>query len=142
MDTRVERIVLETGRHRIVGELTLPREGYRSRLSDYLNRGDMSFIPLANAMISPIDAERARSAGVDQVAVDRAFDELFGADAATNSTTTVLATRREAAAAVAQQEAQRAAAPAPARARRYNPYAAIPYVIGIAIFALEAFLIV
>lgn len=31
---------------------------------------------------------------------------------------------------------------APARARRYNPYAAIPYVIGIAIFALEAFLIV
>nr|UXN27564.1 glycosyltransferase family 2 protein [Curtobacterium flaccumfaciens] len=114
----------------------------------------------AQIPVSPIDAERARmngadagSAGsgsglpapletVDQVAVDRAFDELFGADAATNSTTTVLATRREAAAAVAQQEAQRAAAPASARARRYNPYAAIPYVIGIAIFALEAFLIV
>ena len=49
MDTRVERIVLETDRHRIVGDLTLPREGYRSRLSDYLNRGEMGFIPLANA---------------------------------------------------------------------------------------------
>jgi hyaluronan synthase len=108
----------------------------------------------AQIPVSPIDAERARATGssgsgsvapldtVDQVAVDRAFDELFGADAATNSTTTVLATRREAAAAVAQQEAQRAAAPAPARGRRYNPYAAIPYCIGIAIFALEAFLIV
>ncbi|HEY8001340.1 MAG: hypothetical protein ACHQJ5_03550 [Vicinamibacteria bacterium] len=54
MDTRVERIVLETDRHRIVGDLTMPREGYRSRLSDYLNRGEMAFIPLANAVISTI----------------------------------------------------------------------------------------
>ena len=52
MDTRVERIVLETDRHRIVGDLTMPREGYRSRLSDYLNRGEQAFIPLANAVIS------------------------------------------------------------------------------------------
>ncbi len=59
MDTRVERIVLETDRHRIVGDLTMPREGYRSRLSDYLNRGELAFIPLANAEISVIgqDAE-------------------------------------------------------------------------------------
>jgi hypothetical protein len=55
MDTRVERIVLETDRHRIVGDLTMPREGYRSRLSDYLNRGEMAFIPLANAVVTPID---------------------------------------------------------------------------------------
>jgi hypothetical protein len=55
MDTRVERVVLETDRHRIVGDLTMPREGYRSRLSDYLNRGEMAFIPLANALISGID---------------------------------------------------------------------------------------
>jgi hypothetical protein len=56
MDTRVERIVLETARHRIVGDLTMPREGYRSRLSDYLNRGELAFIPLANAVITTIDA--------------------------------------------------------------------------------------
>lgn len=54
MDTRIERIVLETDRYRIVGDLTLPREGYRSRLSDYLNRGDMAFIPLANVVIGPL----------------------------------------------------------------------------------------
>lgn len=94
--------------------------------------------------VSPIDA--ASRAGIDvptgdQRAADRAFDELFGPDATTNSTATVLATRRSA----AQAQASAAPAPAkqaPARVRRYNPYAAIPYCIGIAIFVLEAFLIV
>jgi hypothetical protein len=51
METRTERVVLETPSHRIVGDLTLPREGYRSRLSDFLNRGDVNFIPLVNADI-------------------------------------------------------------------------------------------
>jgi len=51
MDTRVERVILETPRHRIVGDLTLPREGYRSRLSDFLNRGDLDFVPLTDAEI-------------------------------------------------------------------------------------------
>jgi hypothetical protein len=51
METRVERVVLETEGHRIVGDLTLPREGYRSRLSDFLNRGDLDFIPLVNVEI-------------------------------------------------------------------------------------------
>jgi hypothetical protein len=55
MDTRVERIVLETDRHRIIGDLTMPSEGYRSRLSDYLNRGEMPFIPLANVEITLLD---------------------------------------------------------------------------------------
>lgn len=51
METRVERVIMETDRHRIVGDLTLPREGYRSRLSDFLNRGDLDFIPLVNVEI-------------------------------------------------------------------------------------------
>jgi hypothetical protein len=51
MEMRIERIVLETDRHLIMGDLHLPREGYRSRLSDYLNRGDDQFVPLANAEI-------------------------------------------------------------------------------------------
>jgi hypothetical protein len=51
VDTRVERIVLETERHRIVGDLSLPRDGYRSRLSDYLNQGEVAFIPLTDAEI-------------------------------------------------------------------------------------------
>ncbi len=55
MELRVERIVLETDRHRIVGDLHLPREGYRSRLSDYLNRGDDSFVALSNAELRPLN---------------------------------------------------------------------------------------
>jgi hypothetical protein len=55
METRVERVVLETDRHRIVGDLTLPREGHRSRLSDFLNSGDFGFIPLVNAEIHALN---------------------------------------------------------------------------------------
>ena len=56
MDSRTERVVLETDRHRIVGDLNLPRDGYLSRLSDFLNRGDLVFIPLVNATVAPLDA--------------------------------------------------------------------------------------
>ena len=55
MDQRVERVVLETDRHRIVGDLHLPKEGYRSRLSDFLNHGDLDFISLANAEIHSLN---------------------------------------------------------------------------------------
>ena len=46
---RIERVVLETTQHRVVGDLHMPREGYRSRLFDYLNRGDDQFVALSNA---------------------------------------------------------------------------------------------
>ena len=52
---RTERVVFETDRHMIVGSLTLPPEGYQSRLSDAVNRPDVSFIPLVDAEISPLD---------------------------------------------------------------------------------------
>ena len=55
MDTRIERVVLETDRHRIVGDLHMPREGYRSRLSEYLNRGDLDFIPMVNVELTPLN---------------------------------------------------------------------------------------
>ena len=55
METRIERIVLETNHQRIVGDLALPREGYRSRLSDFLNRGDVDFIPLVDVEVSGWD---------------------------------------------------------------------------------------
>jgi hypothetical protein len=51
MENRNLRVVLETDRHRIIGEMTLPAEGYRSRLSDYLNQGDLGFIALTNATV-------------------------------------------------------------------------------------------
>ena len=55
MTNRVERVVLETANHRIVGDLSLPKDGYLSRLSDYLNRAELIFVPLANAMVGPRD---------------------------------------------------------------------------------------
>ena len=54
MNMRTERVVLETDRHVITGDIHLPREGYRSRLSDFLNHGGISFISLVDVEIQPI----------------------------------------------------------------------------------------
>jgi hypothetical protein len=56
---RLERVVLETERDRIVGDLNLPKDGYLSRLSDYLNRSELVFIPLVNAVVTPLDGNGA-----------------------------------------------------------------------------------
>lgn len=53
-ERRVERIQFETDRQRIIGDVTLPPEGYQSRFSDSLNRVDVMFIPLVNAEVSSI----------------------------------------------------------------------------------------
>ncbi len=60
-ERRVERVQFETDRHRIIGDVTLPPEGYQSRFSDSLNRPDVTFIPVVNAEVSSImggDIER------------------------------------------------------------------------------------
>jgi hypothetical protein len=51
---RRERVVFETDRHLVVGDVTLPPEGYQSRFSDAVNRADVAFIPLLNVEISPL----------------------------------------------------------------------------------------
>ena len=51
-EIRRERVVLETERYTIVGEVTLPAEGFHGRLSDLLNREGVEFIPLIDASIS------------------------------------------------------------------------------------------
>lgn len=56
MDLREEQVVLETDRYRISGTLTLPREGYRSRLSDYVNQRDREFFTLSEATVTALDA--------------------------------------------------------------------------------------
>jgi hypothetical protein len=53
-ERRIERVQFETDRQRIVGDVTLPPEGYQSRFSDSLNRVDITFIPLINAEVSSI----------------------------------------------------------------------------------------
>jgi hypothetical protein len=55
--------VLETDRYRITGTLTLPREGYRSRLSDYVNQRDREFFSISDATVVELDApDSTRSA--------------------------------------------------------------------------------
>jgi hypothetical protein len=51
---RRERVVFETDRHVVVGDLTLPSEGYQSRFSDAINRPEVAFMPLVDVEISPL----------------------------------------------------------------------------------------
>lgn len=51
---RRERVRFETDRHVVVGDVTLPPEGYQSRFSDAVNRGDIAFIPLTEVEIEPL----------------------------------------------------------------------------------------
>lgn len=61
IERRRERAMFETERHVIVGDVTLPPEGYQSRFSDAINRGDLSFLPLTNVEItSRADGEVTR----------------------------------------------------------------------------------
>ncbi len=71
VDLRRERVAFETDHHRIEGSLVLPREGYRSRLSDYVNQRERDFFPLQDATIAPRD-DPERYRGVPFVMVARA----------------------------------------------------------------------
>jgi hypothetical protein len=55
MNRRSQRVLLETTRYRIVGTLVLPRDGYRSRLSDFLNSSDREFISLTDVRLQMLD---------------------------------------------------------------------------------------
>ena len=55
MDLRDARVIVETAHHRITGTLQLPREGFRSRVTDYLNAVNGSFVPLTQVEIIPRD---------------------------------------------------------------------------------------
>ena len=46
------RVRLETERHAIEGTLQLPSEGYRSRMTDFLNSHDSDFLPVTDATLT------------------------------------------------------------------------------------------
>lgn len=56
MEQRDSRILVETERHRITGTLSLPRDGYRSRLTDYLNADERTFLALTEVELERLDA--------------------------------------------------------------------------------------
>jgi hypothetical protein len=53
-EKRVERAAFETDRLIIVGDVTLPPEGYQSRFSDSLNRTDLEFLPLTDCDVTTL----------------------------------------------------------------------------------------
>jgi hypothetical protein len=55
VEQRDERIVIETDRHRITGRLRLPTDGYRSRLTDYLNASERLFVALTDVEVTNLD---------------------------------------------------------------------------------------
>ena len=58
MHFRRLRVRLETERHAIEGTLLLPDEGYRSRMTDFLNSHDSQFLPITDAQLTWRGAER------------------------------------------------------------------------------------
>lgn len=57
---RVERAAFETDRLLVVGDVTLPPEGYQSRFSDSLNRSELEFLPLTNCDITSLTDGQTR----------------------------------------------------------------------------------
>jgi hypothetical protein len=55
MDLRRAHVVVETDRYRVEGDMTLPKEGYRSRLSDHVNRRDHEFFTIQDAKLTALD---------------------------------------------------------------------------------------
>ena len=58
IEPRTERAAFETDRHLVVGDVTLPLEGYQARFSDALNRSDLGFVPLTNVEITSLEDGR------------------------------------------------------------------------------------
>jgi hypothetical protein len=59
MDHRQERVLIQTPSHRITGALTLPREGFRNRISDLLNAFERDFLALTDVTLEPVDGGKA-----------------------------------------------------------------------------------
>src|SRR5215211_6690766 len=59
MHFRRLRVRLETERHAIEGTLQLPSEGYRSRMTDFLNSHDSDFLPVTDAQVTDHGQETA-----------------------------------------------------------------------------------
>lgn len=49
-----QRVIVETDQHRIEGDMSVPREGFRSRLSDFVSQRDREFFSLRDAVVTPL----------------------------------------------------------------------------------------
>jgi hypothetical protein len=60
MEHREQRVIVETGNYRITGTLRTPRDGYRSRLTDFLNASERTFIALTDVELEPLNGAGRR----------------------------------------------------------------------------------
>jgi hypothetical protein len=58
MHVRRQRVRIETERHVIEGTLQMPHEGYRSRMTDFLNGHEQDFVPVTDAEVTWLDGTR------------------------------------------------------------------------------------
>jgi hypothetical protein len=49
------RVVVETDRYRVEGDMTLPQGSYRNPLSEYINRSEDKFLYIMNAELVALD---------------------------------------------------------------------------------------
>jgi hypothetical protein len=61
VELRKEQVVVEIERYRIQGALHLPAEGYRSRLSDYMNQREGEFLPMTDCTITTLETAQERT---------------------------------------------------------------------------------
>ena len=64
MDLQKQMVVVETDRYRVTGSMTLPAEGFRSRLSDHVNREELVFLTIEDAELTPLDGGESWTAPV------------------------------------------------------------------------------
>jgi hypothetical protein len=55
VEQRPQQILAETERYRVTGSLSMARDGYRSRLSDFLNAPERMFLALTDVELTPLD---------------------------------------------------------------------------------------
>src|SRR4051794_35624193 len=82
MHLRLLRVRLETERHEIEGTLLLPTEGYRSRLTDFLNAQGSDFLAVTDAQLSwraagrPAEAHRYLAVSVRHIVLAAELEDL------------------------------------------------------------------
>jgi len=69
MDLRREKVLVETDHYRVEGDMTLPSDGYQSRLSDHVNRRDLEFFTIQDAVLTPLVGGEGRRVPVLMLAV-------------------------------------------------------------------------
>lgn len=58
MQFRLQRVRIETARHEIEATVQLPEEGFRSRLTDFLNASGEEYLALTDADVTWVDGVR------------------------------------------------------------------------------------